>query len=128
VILVDTSIWVDHFRVGDDALVALIEREGVLSHPLVVGELAMGDLRPRGDILDMLQELPSAHVAREFEVLQLVEGQTLYGKGLSYIDAHLLASARITPEASLWTRDRRLSRAAQRLGLAADLPTDLSRH
>jgi len=128
VILVDTSIWVDHFRVGDDALAALIEQEGVLSHPLVVGELAMGDLRPRGDILEMLQELPSAHVAREFEVLHLIESQTLYGNGLSYVDAHLLASTRITPNASLWTRDLRLSRAAQRIGLAADPRSNLLRH
>jgi len=121
VILVDTSVWIDHFREPDSLLSELIEDQRVLIHPLVIGELAMGDLTPRDATLHRLSRLEPAHMARHADVLRLVQTQRLYAIGLAFVDAHLLASARITPDSSLWTRDKRLRAAAERLDLAADL-------
>ena len=117
-ILVDTSVWIDHLRHGDRALAALLERNQVLSHPFVIGELALGHLRQREAILAALQDLPRADVAGDAEVLVFIDRQELFGFGIGYIDAHLLASVRLTPDALLWTRDRRLAAAAGRLSLA----------
>ncbi len=121
-ILVDTSVWVDHLRVGDPALVALLNEAQVLGHPLVTGEIAMGNLKARDVILADLQDLPQATVASDGEVLQFIERNALSGLGLGYIDAHLLASIRLTSDAALWTRDKRLAEAAERLDLNARLP------
>jgi predicted nucleic acid-binding protein len=118
-ILVDSSVWVDHLRSGDAALVSLLERGRVLAHPFVVGELALGSLRQRGVILGALQALPQAIVASDDEVLGFIAQQNLSGLGIGYIDVHLLASTRLTPDASLWTRDKRLRAVAERLNLAA---------
>jgi predicted nucleic acid-binding protein len=117
VILVDTSIWVDHLRRGDDALAALLDAAQVLTHPFVIGEIAMGHLRRRAVVLGDLQDLPRAVAATDAEVLHFIERQGLAGLGLGYIDAHLLASVQLTPGASLWTRDKRLGDAARRMGL-----------
>jgi predicted nucleic acid-binding protein len=119
VILVDTSVWVDHLRARDAALVGLLDAGEVLGHPFVLGELALGSLRQRKLVLTSLEDLPQASVATDPEVLNFVERQRLYGFGIGYVDAHLLAAARLTPDASLWTRDRRLHEAAVRLGVAA---------
>jgi predicted nucleic acid-binding protein len=118
VTLVDTSVWVDHLRVGNEALAGLLDGTHVLAHPFVIGELALGDLRQRPTILVTLQDLPQAKVATDQEVLLFIERHALAGLGIGYVDAHLLVSARLTAGASLWTRDKRLSNVAERLGLA----------
>lgn len=112
-ILVDTSVWIDHLRVGDPSLISLLEAGRVLIHPFVIGELALGNLRQRHVVLDALQSLPSSVVARDEEVLRFIDGQALSGKSIGYIDAHLLAAVRLTPGASIWTRDRRLLAVAR---------------
>ena len=118
-ILVDTSIWVDHLRAGDRGLSALLESGLVLTHPFVIGELALGRLKSRPVILKALADLPQARVATDHEVLEFIDSQSLAGSGLGYVDVHLLAAARLTDDASLWTRDRRLHGAANRLRLSA---------
>ncbi len=120
-ILADTSIWVDHFQRGDGVLVELLGRGQVLTHPFVIGELALGTARQRDRILADLRALPVATVARDDEVLRLIEQETLSGVGIGYVDAHLLAAARLTRDASLWTRDGRLRLAAARLSVDANL-------
>ena len=118
-ILVDTSVWVDHLRAGDEALARLLSLEQVLAHPFVTGELALGNLGNRATVLEALLGLPQAQAATDAEVLQLIGAQELFGNGIGYVDAHLLASARLTPGTLLWTRDRRLMQAGVRLGLNA---------
>jgi predicted nucleic acid-binding protein len=119
VILVDTSVWIEHLRSGDSRLMELLEGRQVLAHPFVVGELALGNIKRRAMILDALGDLPRASVASDDEVLGLIEGRSLFGLGIGYVDVHLLASALLSDDASLWTRDRRLNDVAQRLGVAA---------
>ena len=116
-ILVDTSVWVDHLWRGEPDLSRRLEAGEVLTHPLVVGELAMGNLRQRETVLGALQALPRAVVASDDEVLAYVERKALHGQGIGYVDAHLLASARLSPDTRLWTRDRRLAELAGLLGL-----------
>jgi predicted nucleic acid-binding protein len=111
-ILVDTSVWVDHLRKGVPELVELLERGEVLTHPFVIGELACGNLKDRGEVLDLLAALPSAVVAGDDETLLFIEQRMLMGKGIGYIDAHLLASVTLTSDARLWTRDKRLAEIA----------------
>jgi hypothetical protein len=119
VILVDTSVWVDHLRKGDRALERLLEAGEVLCHPFVVGELAMGSLKDRG-VLSAMQRLPKLLFARDDEVLRFIGQRKLFGLGVGYIDAHLLTSVQITPGALLWTRDKRLSTLARAMGLASE--------
>ena len=116
-ILVDTTIWVDHLRSGDPILEALLNDVRVLVHPHVIGELALGGLRRRQMLLNALQRLPRATEATNPEVLHFVESNGLMGLGIGWIDAHLLASARLST-AALWTRDSRLHKAASSLALA----------
>jgi predicted nucleic acid-binding protein len=122
VILVDTSVWIDHLRVGDETLTGLLETGRVLVHPFVVGELALGNLRQRHVILGYLQDLPQVDVATNGEALQFIERHDLAGLGIGYVDVHLLASTQLTSGSSLWTRDKRLSAVAEHLGLASKLP------
>jgi predicted nucleic acid-binding protein len=119
VILVDTSVWVDHLRAGDEVLAGLLDAGRVLAHPFVVGELALGNLRQRDLILSALKDLPQAGVATDREVLHFVDQHLLFGLGIGYIDAHLLAAIRLTAGARLWTRDKRLKGAADRLGVGS---------
>ena len=119
-ILIDTSVWVDHLRVGDAALERLLDSGAVLGHPFVIGELALGNLRQRNFVLNALRELPQATAVADEEVLHFIDRRALFGLGIGYVDAHLLASARLTADAKLWTRDRRLRAVAMRLGLAAE--------
>lgn len=121
-ILVDTSVWIDHLRDGSTPLAGLLARGEVLGHPWVLGELALGRLQSRGDILGLLSRLPQAARATEAEVLALIERQELWGIGIGYVDAQLLAASRLTP-ATLWTNDRRLAAAASRIGTAVDPAT-----
>lgn len=117
-ILVDTSIWIDHLRAGGDLLSKLLKASRVLTHPFVIGELALGEMRQREIILDALSNLPIAELATDAEVLSFINGQSLFGRGIGYVDVHLLASARLTAGAQLWTRDNRLHSVAEELGLA----------
>jgi predicted nucleic acid-binding protein len=117
-ILVDTSVWVDHLRRGDAQLVDLLERASVVMHPFVVGEIACGSLRDRLSLLELLQDLPVTVVAEGSEVLGFIERHSLHGNGIGYVDVHLLASVALTQGAKLWTRDRRLRLVAQALGCA----------
>ena len=118
-ILADTSVWVAHLRNGSDDLRRALEHEEVLCHPHVVGELACGNLRNRDSILDYLVALRPATVATDAEVLACIERNRLHGTGLGYTDAHLLASALLTPT-RLWTLDAALGREARRLGVARE--------
>jgi predicted nucleic acid-binding protein len=121
VILVDTSVWVEHLHVGNEDLAAFLNGGEVLGHPFVIGELALGNLRPRNPFLSDLRDLPQAIVAEDEEVLRLIDRHALFGRGTGYADAHLLAATRLTAGSKLWTRDRRLHAVAAQLGLAAAL-------
>jgi predicted nucleic acid-binding protein len=111
-ILVDTSVWVDHFRNGNERLVRLLLDQSVLIHPMVIGELACGTLRNRTEILQLLDNLPKAAQATHDEVLHMIEERKLMGNGIGYVDAHLLASVLLTPGTQLWTLDRKLQTLA----------------
>ncbi len=126
-ILVDTSVWVDHLRSGNKVLAALLDAGTVMAHPFVIGELALGHLRQRAVILEALSELPRVSVATDAEVLHFIEHSALSGRGVGYVDVHLLAAVRLTPGAMLWTSDRRLSAVAAQLDLAIPLNTAPSR-
>lgn len=117
-ILVDTSVWVDHLRAGDPALADLLAAGQILTHPFVIGEIALGNLRQRETVLGALQGLPRALLADDEEVLDFIDRHALSGLGIGYVDVHLLASARLST-GTLWTRDKRLHAAAQQLGIAA---------
>lgn len=119
-ILVDTSIWIDHLKSANRRLVALLDAEQVTVHPWVTGELACGNLANRKNILYLLQSQPQVAAASEAEVLFFIEKHKIAGKGLGYIDMHLLASAALG-NLKLWTRDRRLGQIASLLGLNASL-------
>jgi predicted nucleic acid-binding protein len=116
-VLVDTSVWVDFLRRGDATLKQLLEDGEVLVHPFVIGELALGNLSSGSGLLSMLSVLPSAQVATHEEVMGFIERHELSGAGLGYVDAHLLASVRLTGQSQLFTRDRKLSRVARQLAL-----------
>lgn len=118
-ILVDTSVWVDHLRTNVPALVGLLERGEVLVHPMVIGELACGNLRNRQLVLDLLSNLPHTPVITDAEALTFIENHALMGRGIGYIDVHLLASVKLDGTARLWTRDKRLSSAAADLNVIA---------
>jgi predicted nucleic acid-binding protein len=116
-ILVDTSIWVSHFRMGNSHLATLLNNGEVVCHPFVVGELACGNMKNRKEILSLLQTLQMAEMAGHQEVLHFIEYNQLMGKGLGYIDVHLLASALLT-KIPLWTSDKKLKAASAELGLS----------
>ncbi len=116
-ILADTSVWIRHFRKSDDELIAHLNIGFVACYPFIIGELACGNLGNRSEILTLLQALPSVPIAETPEILAFIENQSLMGRGLGYIDVHLLASA-IIGNAVLWTYDRRLSEAATELGVS----------
>jgi predicted nucleic acid-binding protein len=118
VILVDTSIWIDHWRNSDLRMTSLLEAGEVLVHPFVVGELSLGNLLNRQQVLAMLQDLPQATTATDVEVMGFIDQAALAGSGIGYIDAHLLAAVRLMPGAQLWTRDKRLLATGVRLSLA----------
>lgn len=115
-VLVDTSVWVAHLRKGNIGLEELLNEGHVVCHPFIVGELACGNLKNRSKILSLLQTLPKATHAAHDEVMQFIENRSLMGKGLGYIDMHLLASA-ILSGVSLWTLDKKLKHVSVELGL-----------
>jgi len=116
-VIVDTSVWVQHLRKGDSLLQERLERGIVVIHPFILGELACGNLVNRREVLDLLASLPSAVVVEDSDLLGFVERERLYGRGIGWIDVHLLASARVMAE-PLWTLDRRLGEAALAVGVA----------
>jgi len=120
-ILADTSVWIDHLRGANTGLAALLEGGRVLTHEFVIGEVPLGSLRQRVLILDAMRNLPRATMAQPNEVLGFIESHRLFGLGIGYIDAHLLASVHLTPGATIWTRDRRLRETAEGLKVAADM-------
>jgi predicted nucleic acid-binding protein len=115
-VLVDTSVWINHFRLPNVDLEQLLDEGRVATHPFVIGELACGSLRQRTEVLHLIEALPFVPVATHDEVLAFIERQHLAGSGLGWIDLHLLASARLGRQ-SLWSADRRLRETATRLGL-----------
>lgn len=117
-ILVDTSVWVDHLRSEDRTLANLLNAASVLAHPFVIGEIALGHLRQRKVVLELLQKLPQAVAATDIEALKFINENDLAGMGIGYVDAHLLAATRLTAGASLWSRDKRLQSTAHHMGLA----------
>jgi predicted nucleic acid-binding protein len=118
VILVDSSVWIDHLRRESATVSLLLSSCRLLAHPFVIGEVALGHLRNRRQILGTLRDLPAAVVASNEEVLEFVERYLLAGRGLGYVDVHLLASARLS-HAGLWTTDKRLEASAELLSLSA---------
>ncbi|MHB0867321.1 MAG: type II toxin-antitoxin system VapC family toxin [Thermoleophilia bacterium] len=115
-VLVDTSVWVEHLRKGNSGLATLLDEGDVICHPFIIGELACGNLKNRDEILRLLNSLDDAAFAEHEEVMRFIETQGLMGQGLGFIDMHLLVSARLSG-ISLWTLDKRLDQACSRLGL-----------
>jgi len=116
-ILLDTSVWVDHLRRGDSLVVQVLESGQAAAHAFVIGELACGNLKSRVRVIDLLQALPQLAMAMDDEVLYVIERHKLMGRGIGYVDAHLLAAASISGSL-LWTRDKRLREIAAELGVA----------
>ncbi|MCX6140320.1 MAG: PIN domain-containing protein [Candidatus Kapabacteria bacterium] len=111
-ILVDTSIWIEHLRSKEGAIVSLLENELIGIHPFVIGELACGAIKNRGLILELLDDLPMFPVASDNEVRELIESRRLYNRGIGWVDAHLLASVQLQPKSTLLTKDSRLAEIA----------------
>ena len=120
VILADTSVWIGHFRSTDPELVALLNGGRVVMHPFILGELALGNFVSRAAVLADLAALPMVVVAMADEVMRFIETERLFGAGVGYVDAHLLAAVRLTPGVRLWTRDRRLGVVAERFRFNAN--------
>jgi predicted nucleic acid-binding protein len=114
-------VWIDHLRKDEPDLVALLNSGQVVTHPYIVGELALGHLRQRKAILGAMQNLPQVTVANDDEVLGAIDRWGLFGLGIGYIDAHLLTALPLSPSTLLWTRDKRLRAVAVPLGLHANL-------
>lgn len=120
-ILIDTSIWIDFFKLGHDTVRELLEDSAVIMHPYVLGEIAIGSLRDRTQRLNELRDLRRLPAASDAEVMAMIEWQRLWGTGLTYVDAHLLAAVRAAdPDLGLllWTRDKALHAEAERFGIA----------
>ena len=118
-ILVDTSVWVDHLREKDDQLASLLLANQVMVHPFIIGEIAVGNLKNRQRVLTTLEGLPTAPIASHEEIMRMIQSHSLFGLGIGYIDIHLLASAKLAAGTHLWTRDQRLDAASTRLHLSS---------
>ena len=116
-VLVDTSVWIDHFQEGNTSLENLLIDMEVVCHPFIIGELACGNLKNRKEILSLLHSLPLASVLEHDEILYFIESKKLMGIGIGLIDVHLLASAQLA-HASLWTFDKKLVSASNSLGIS----------
>lgn len=116
-ILADTSVWIDHFHHSDEGLKDLLHANQVCIHPFILGELSCGNISNRKVVLSLLRDLRSIDVVLEEEVFILIEERKLYGKGLGFIDIHLLASA-IINQVLIWTRNRSLKQVADNLGIS----------
>ena len=120
-VLIDSSVWINHLRADDERLKELVRPHRALVHPIVIGELALGNLARRRQFLDELGDLPPVKEASHFETLMLVESENLHGRGIGYQDAQLLAAVRLTEGSRFWTVDKRLAAVTSELGLAAVL-------
>ena len=120
-ILVGTSVWIDHLRTGDDMLVQQLNSNNVLMHPFVLGELACGNLIKRKEIHTLFKDLPQSSVATDNEVLFFIEQHKLMGRGIGYIDTHLLAAVALNGSVRLWTRDKRLRAVCDSLSLTCEI-------
>ncbi len=118
-ILADTSIWIDHLRGGDAVMTEQLERGSIAMHPFVLGEIALGSLKSRAELLQLLEAMPRTLVASDAEVMHMVDERALFGRGLGWVDVHLLAATLLTPGLRLWTRDRRLHAVAEEIGLTS---------
>ncbi len=123
-ILADTSIWIDHFRSADAELRRIIEDDRLLCHPSVIGELALGSLRDRSNVIAFLSAQRSAVVATHDEVMIMIDRHSIFSMGIGYTDAHLLASVLLDHKASLWTRDKRLRAAAEKARASLHIPVN----
>ena len=121
-ILADTSVWIDHLRSGVKEMRDHLNQGQIAIHPLIVAELALGNLRDRKNTLSLLDLLPQVKVSRLGEVRVLIESRRLYGLGIGVTDAHLIASVLISPSTLLWTRDKQLRKVSEGLGIHANLP------
>ncbi len=119
-ILVDTSIWIDHLRSTQPVLVGLLEQGQVVTHPFVIAELALGSISGRTQFLGYLQDLPTLAAVSQHEFLAFIEGHALSGRGIGLVGGHLLAATLVVPGTSVWTRDRRLATTADDLGVRAE--------
>ena len=115
-VLVDTSVWVAHLQHGKVGLEGPLDEGHVVCHPFIIGELACGNLKNRSEVLSLLQALPMATLAEDTEVMQFIENYRLMGKGLGYIDMHLLAAALLS-KVPLWTLDKKLNQISAKLGI-----------
>lgn len=115
-ILVDTSIWIDHFRTTDLLLFDFLKGRKILVHPFVIGEISLGNIANRQSVISSLRRLRCVKIASDSEVIDLIERQGMFGKGIGYVDAHLLASMQLTPGARLWSKDKRLAAIAESMG------------
>lgn len=118
-ILADTSVWVEHLRSGDARLAELLRRGRVVCHAFVVAEIALGSLRDRAGVLGLLDGLPSLPVAEAEEIRVLIEERRVFGRGIGFVDAALLASCLLVPGTGIWTRDKRLDAVARALGVGS---------
>lgn len=121
-IIVDTNVWIDHLNEADPTLIAIVDEVRQRIHPFVIGELALSNLRDRSTIIELLEAMPLAEAALHEEVMRLIADHDLYGSGIGYVDAHLLASAKLTLGSQVWTRDRRLAAACNRFGVSFQPP------
>ena len=120
IVLADTSVWVDHWRRGNARLAGLLDHNQVVLHPFVLGELSLGVLSPRAEVLQLLAALDAPRVAQHAEVMDLIERTPLWGRGIGWVDAHLLASA-LLDHLRLWTLDAPLGRAASSLSVGLSI-------
>ena len=121
-ILADSSVWINHLIDDDPHLVSLLDDDQILIHPMVIGELACGNMRDRDDVMRMLRRLPGIPTATHDEVMFFIERHRFMGRGIGFIDAHLLAAAVMSAPTQLWTKDRRLMALATQLGVAYGQP------
>ncbi|WP_045215655.1 type II toxin-antitoxin system VapC family toxin [Desulfonatronovibrio magnus] len=116
--LVDTSVWIDHFNKSEPLLVSFLNDNVVCTHPFIIGEIALGNLRQREIVIGYFQGLPQACVGSDFEVMHFISKKMLHGKGIGYVDAHLVTSALLMNNIYIWTRDKKLLKAAKQLNMA----------
>ncbi|MEM1020397.1 MAG: type II toxin-antitoxin system VapC family toxin [Pseudomonadota bacterium] len=116
-ILVDTSVWVDHLRKTNDDLVDLLEAGQVTIHPFIVGEIALGSLQNRTTVLTLLDTLKALPKAQDNEVRLMIEKQSLFSRGIGWVDAHLIAAAQLASPMLIWTRDKRFGEICDELGI-----------
>jgi predicted nucleic acid-binding protein len=121
-ILADTSVWIDHFRSGNKELQKALNQGQVVIHPWIIAELALGSLRERTRTLAMLDLLPRVRIAQMSELRLMIEDRHLYSLGIGLTDAHLIAAVFLNPPTLLWTKDKRLRKLAEALGIQAGLP------